>query len=54
MDNSVLELHLQLIISLLQDLYKQDNDCKKHAEIFLKPICSALSTKNLDKLNYLL
>ncbi|CAD8162009.1 unnamed protein product [Paramecium octaurelia] len=54
MDNSVLELHLQLITSLLQDLYKQDNDCRKHAEVFLKPICSALSTKNLDKLNYLL
>ncbi|CAD8126341.1 unnamed protein product [Paramecium sonneborni] len=54
MDNSVLELHLQLISSLLQDLYKQDNDCRKHAEVFIKPVCSALSTKNLDKLNYLL
>ncbi|CAD8125840.1 unnamed protein product [Paramecium sonneborni] len=54
MDNNVLEFHLQLIASLLQDLYKQDNDCKKHVEVFIKPICSALSTKNLDKLNYLL
>ncbi|CAK68212.1 unnamed protein product (macronuclear) [Paramecium tetraurelia] len=54
MDNCVLELHLQLIASLLQDLYKQDNDCRKHAEVFIKPVCTALSTKNLDKLNYLL
>ncbi|CAD8208759.1 unnamed protein product [Paramecium pentaurelia] len=54
MDNSILELHLQLIASLLQDLYKQDNDCRKHAEVFIKPVCTALSTKNLDKLNYLL